>query len=120
MIKARALHAVNDMAAPEFSPLVSDTAPCKDTPEILESQAPEEVITRTIAEACGSDQGIDGLVSGMQNIVIQSAGDISSIPAAVRALAVKMMHYNTLRKDLFHELRQMICKDLMVWRRNRV
>lgn len=114
MIKARALHAVNDMAAPEFSPLVSDTAPCKDTPETLESQAPEEVITRTINEVCGSEQGLDGLVAGMQNTVIQSAGDTSSIPAAVRALAVKMMHYNTLCKDLFHELRQMIYKRLMV------
>ena len=77
MLKAKALCAVNDNAVPEIKPLISAVStsnPLTDT----------------------SGKGLQNLIGGMQNIVIESVGSDEKIPEAVGQLAVKMMKNNNL------------------------
>lgn len=88
MLKAKALCVVNNNAVPEIKPLISAVGtsnPLTDT----------------------SGKGLQNLIGGMQNIVIESVGSDEKIPEAVGQLAVKMMKNNNLIKDLLHELRQL-------------
>ena len=88
MLKAKALCAVDGNAVLETRPLISAAeapAPATDT----------------------HGNGLYDLIGGMQNIVIESVGSDKKIPEAVGQLAVRMMKYNDLIKDLLHELRQL-------------
>lgn len=87
MLKAKALCAVNGNVAPEIRPLMS----------VVEAPDPADDI---------HGNGLQDLIGGMQNIVIESVGSNEKIPEAVGQLAIKMMKNNVLIKDLLHELRQ--------------
>ncbi|MDO5132823.1 MAG: DUF1887 family CARF protein [Eubacteriales bacterium] len=88
MLKANALCAVNVNAAPEIKPLIS---------ALSTSDPPADT----------SGKGLQSLIRGMQNIVIESVGSDEKIPEAVGQLAVKMMKNNDHIKDLLHDLRQL-------------
>lgn len=87
MLKAKALCAVNGNVAPEIRPLMS----------VVKAPAPADDI---------HGNGLQDLIGGMQNIVIESVGSDEKIPEAVGQLAIKMMKNNDLIKNLLHELRQ--------------
>lgn len=88
MLKAKALCAVGSNTAPKVSPLMSAVKITTSTTEKYEN-------------------GLHGLIGGMQNIVIESVGNDEKIPKAVEHLAVRMMRSNDLIKDLLYELRQL-------------
>ena len=88
MLKAKALCAVEDNAAPEIRPLVS-------------------VAEKSSAVEKENGLGLKAFIGNMQNIVIESVGDDEEIPEVVSHLAVRMMNSNELIKNLLRELRQL-------------
>ncbi|MGI6095684.1 MAG: hypothetical protein ACOYBL_09660 [Lachnospiraceae bacterium] len=88
MLKAKALCAVEGNAVPENRPLMS----------VAEKPV--------LAGNTGDGSRLKGLVSNMQNMVIESVGDDDTIPGAVSQLAIKIMKNNGQIKDLLLELRQ--------------
>ena len=77
MLKAKALCAVNGNLTPEIRPLMS----------VGEAPDPADDI---------HGNGLQDLIGGMQNIVIESVGSNEKIPEAIGQLAIKMMKNNVL------------------------